>query len=119
MKDLKVFLIASLLSFSIFSQTEENYSTALELIKQGFNDSNASLIHQKFDSNLKTEQAEVNFKTMIDSLHREKGLLQEFEFLMDEDNEKNYLVDFENASMMIIIRLNEAGEISTLKIKEY
>jgi len=119
MKDLKVFLIASLLSFSIFSQTEENYLTTLELIKQGFNDSNASLIHQKFDSDLKASLAEPELKTIIDSLLKEKGLLQEFDFLIDDEKEKNYLIDFENAVMMIIIRLNEAGEISTFKIKEY
>jgi len=45
--------------------------------------------------------------------------LQEFDFLIDDEKEKNYLIDFENAVMMIIIRLNEAGEISTFKIKEY
>ncbi|TCI93574.1 hypothetical protein [Tenacibaculum sp. M341] len=102
-----------------FSQTKEDYKKALDLITKGFNEKNASLIHQKFTPDLKKELQENTFKKTIDSLHTDKGAMSTYELIMEEEKEKNYLVEFENGSMLILIHLSPTGEISMLKIKDY
>jgi len=119
MKNYVIAMLALMLTSSMFSQSEEDYENTLKLIQKSFNENNSSLIHEKFESNLKATLEKVNLEKMIDSLHKEKGSMNSYEFIMEEENEKNYLVDFEYASMLIVLHLTPDGEISTFKITEY
>ncbi len=119
MKNIIVFIFCLFTSVVVFSQTKEDYKNALDLITKGFNENNASLIHQKFTPDLKKELQESVFKKTIDSLHTDKGTMSTYELIMEEEKEKNYLAEFENGSMLILIHLSPTGEISMLKIKDY
>ncbi len=119
MRKIIILLGAVFLSFSIFSQTKEDYKSTLNFVKEAFNKKEGSLIYQKFSSNLKKELQEISFKKMIDSLHGNKGKMSSYELIMEEEKEKNYLVEFDNGTMLILIHLSPKGEISLFNIKDY
>ncbi len=112
--------ILALLSVSLtFSQSDEDYTNTLDFIKESFNEKKTDLIYNKFQADLKTKLEVDSFNKTMDSLYAEKGTMQSYEYLMEEDNEKSFLVDFESASMLMLIYLTPDGEISTFKITEY
>ena len=119
MKKIIIPLFVLFLSISVFSQSENDYKNSLDFVSKSYNEQKPSLIHQKFSTNLKKELPEEVFKKMIDDLYKEKGKTSHYEFLMEEENEKNYLVDFENGSMLLIFFLSEENKISAFKITEY
>ncbi|WP_299835195.1 hypothetical protein [uncultured Tenacibaculum sp.] len=105
--------------FTVFSQSEEDYKKTLELVKKAFNEKKSTLLHAKFDSKLQNELKAQAFAKEIDSLHKDKGKMSTYELIMEEDKEKNYLVEFENGSMLIILYLSPNGAISKFHIKDY
>lgn len=119
MKDYKMFIFVFFIITSIFSQKEDDYINTFELIKKSLNDNSPSLIFNKLDASLKKDTDKAGFEKLIDSLHREKGKMQSYEFLLKEDEVKSYLVEFTNASMLIVLSLNEGGAISVFEIKDY
>ncbi len=119
MKNLITALIVFLCSLSMYSQTEEDYESTLDLISTSFNEKKPSLIYQKFNSDLKKQLEEDVFKKMLDSLSKEKGNISSYEFIMEEGNEKSYLTEFEHASMLILLHLTPDGQISVFSIKDY
>jgi len=118
---MKNYLIPLFILFSttIYSQAEEDYKNKLTLIKEAFNEKKASSLYQKFSSSLKARLEESNFKKMVDSLSTEKGTISSFNFLMDQEKGKNFLVEFENSTMLLFIDLSTNGEIKSFEIKEY
>jgi len=98
MKNYTVPLFVLLFSVSVFSQTQDDYTNTLNLVSKAFNEKKAALIH---------------------SLHNEKGKMSSYDLITDEEREKNYLVEFENSSMLLLINLTKEGQISLFKIKEY
>lgn len=108
-----------LLSAYTYSQSEEDYKNSLDLIQKAFNEKKAFSIYEKFSLDLKTQFKEFDFNKMTDSLFTEKGKISSFDFIMDEEKGKNYLVEFENSSMLMLLSLSPNGQISSLEIKEY
>lgn len=119
MKDYLIFMLALLLTSAVFSQTEEDYEKTLNFIKVNYNENKPSLIYEKFDSEFKVQMQKDQFVKTIDNLRQENGAMQGYEFLIDEEGLKNYLVEFMNASMLIVITLKEEGAITAFEIKEY
>jgi len=119
MNRFKLSLFTILLSTIVFSQSEEDYNSTLELINKAFNQKEASLIHNQFSADLKSSINEASFKKMIDSLYVEKSQLQSIDLLMEDDSEKSYLVDFEKGAMLMLLKLDTNNKISTFKITEY
>ncbi len=118
MKILFTSLCILFFQISIFSQTEDDYKNTLELVKKAFNESNASLIHEKFNDALKSKLKSVAFKKTIDSLQNNKGIISSYELILEEE-ERNYLVEFENGTLLMLLQLTSDGKISTFVIKEY
>lgn len=119
MKNIFIPLLILFITISVSSQTKEDYEHTLKLIQKGFNEKNISLIHQEFASGLKTDLEENVFKKSLDSLYTDKGKISSYELILEEEKEKNYLVEFENGTMLILIHLSTSGKISMLKIKDY
>lgn len=111
--------LALFFSFSILSQTKEDYTNTLKFISTAYNEKNASAIHQKFSSELKQILTQEAFVKRIDSLHNESGNMSSYEFLMEEDQVKNFLVEFEGSSKLLLIYLSPEGQISKFDITEY
>lgn len=122
MKNLIIPLIA-VIFFSAtsegFSQTKEDYNKTLDFISKAYNENNAASIHEKFSESLKKDLEQVSFQKTIDSLHKDKGQMASYELILEEDGEKSFLVEFDYASMLILIHLTPEGEISLFKITDY
>lgn len=119
MKILFISLLTLFLSTSVFSQSEKDYTTTLELIKKALNEKKSSLIHEKLDAKLKGKWNPDKFGKMIDSLHNDKGKMSTYELIMEDEKEKNFLVEFENGSMLVLLYLSKDGKITTFQIKDY
>ncbi len=119
MKRLIISLSALFFYVSVYSQSNEDYESTLKLVSKAFNDKKASLIHQKFSPSLKSNLSEKSFEKTIDSLHNEKGNISSYQLILEDVKEKNYLVEFENGSMLIRIFLSPKSEILMFKIKDY
>ncbi|CAL2089623.1 hypothetical protein [Tenacibaculum sp. 190524A05c] len=119
MKILFTSLCILFFQFSIFSQTEDDYKNTLELVKKAFNEGKATLIHEKFNDALKGKLKPTPFKKTIDSLHNNKGEMSSYELILEEEKERNYLVEFENGTLLMLLHLTSDGKISTFVIKEY
>ncbi|SNR14404.1 hypothetical protein [Tenacibaculum jejuense] len=119
MKVLYSSILVLFISFSVFSQSKEDYKSTLDLVKKAFNEKKSTLLHAKFDSKLQKELEAKAFAKSIDSLHDEKGNISTYELIMEDDKEKNYLVEFENGSMLIVLYLSPNGSISKFHIKDY
>ncbi|WP_075342452.1 hypothetical protein [Tenacibaculum agarivorans] len=119
MKILYISLLLLLFSVAAHSQSEEDYQNALGLVKKAFNEKQATSLYEKFSSSLKGKLKQDAFTKTMDSLHTEKGTLSSYELILEENKERSYLTEFENASMLLLIQLSPEGEISTFTIKEY
>ena len=115
----KVFLIFFLLLATVsFSQTEEDYLNTLEVIKKGLNEGNTSLIYEQFTIDLKSSLEKEGLGKMLDSVRKESGKMQSYDLILAEDTFKNYLVEFESTSLLIVLGIAKEG-ISKLEIKNY
>lgn len=112
-------LFILLFSTSISSQSKEDYSKTLDLISKAFNEKEVSLIHQKFNSNLKSDLKEGALKKNLDSLYKDKGRMSSYELIIEDEESKSYLVEFENSSMLILINLSSDNQITLFKVKDY
>ncbi|WP_299680689.1 hypothetical protein [uncultured Tenacibaculum sp.] len=119
MKILFISILTLFLSTSVFSQSEKDYTTTLELIKKALNEKKSSLIHEKFDAKLKGKWSPDKFGKMVDSLHKDKGKMSTYELIMEDEKEKNFLVEFENGSMLVLLYLSKDGKITSFQIKDY
>lgn len=119
MKNFIIPLWVLLFPVLIFSQTKEDYTQTVALINKAFNDKTPSLIHQKFNSDLKAVIQVEKLDKIFSDLHENEGKMSSYELLMDDKEEKNYLVEFENSSMLLILSLSSENEISKFKITEY
>lgn len=119
MKNVIIVLGLLLCSASVFAQSQEDYLKTVDFINKAFNEKQASLIYEKFNTNLKSKIQKGSFQKSLDSLHAEQGLVSGLELLVDEAAEKNYLIEFENNSLLLVLSLTSVGEISKFKIKEY
>jgi len=119
MNKLIVLLLASFLSISMFSQQSEDYTTLLQLVSKAHNQKEAVLIYDEFDPVLKESLGKEAFFKMMDSLHTEKGTFLNYELILEEDKGKNFLVDFDNGSMLLFIELQPNKKISSFNIKDY
>lgn len=119
MKQLIAVMLILFLSNTVFSQTVDDYENTLQLVRTAYNKKDPSLIYQKFSSSLKKELEEDAFNKMIQNLNKDKGKMLGHELILEEETGKNFLVDFENGSMLLMIHLSSDNQISTFNIKEY
>ncbi len=119
MKNLIVHLLALFFSISLLSQSKEDYKNTLDFISTAYNEKNASVIHQKFSSDLKQKLNQEVFKKRMDSLHSENGKMSSYELILEDEKESSFLVEFEDSSMLLLLYLSPDSQILKFDIKEY
>ena len=116
---MKKLILALFLSTSVFSQTEEDYRYTLDFISKAFNNHKTEAIFQRFNPTLQQNFNETVLKKQLDSLREDKGKMSSYELILKEKEGKNFLVEFENASMLLLINLSSDGKIKKFEIKDY
>ncbi|SED17389.1 Protein of unknown function [Tenacibaculum sp. MAR_2009_124] len=116
---MKKLIFILFLSTSVFSQTEEDYSKTLDFISKAFNEQKTEAIFKKFSLSLQRNFREEVLKEQLDSLLKDKGRISSYELIFKEKGLQNFLVELENASMLLLINLSSDGKIKNFEIKDY
>ncbi|MFY7671933.1 DUF3887 domain-containing protein [Tenacibaculum sp. MEBiC06402] len=117
----KIILSIALLFFVHFcySQTKEDYSSVLNTLKDAFNAKNVDQVYNLFSSDLKSSLSKEKLSQLFKDTHADKGAMGDSELILEEDSSNRYLTDFENASMLIVLKLTSEGKLSVFSIEEY
>lgn len=102
-----------------FSQSDDDYENVLENITTLFNTNKAEEIYNLFS---KEHQATINisdFKKEIEQYAKELGSISSHEFWMEGERGNGYLLEFDKASMVLILKLSPEKKITDFIIQEY
>jgi hypothetical protein len=117
----KIILSIALLFFVqfSFSQTKENYDNVLGSIVKAFNAKSTDQIFDLFTADLQAVLTKQKLSKIIEDTHSEKGVMGNSELILEEESGNSYLTEFENASMLVVLKLSPEGKISNFSIQEY
>lgn len=101
------------------AQTEEDYEQELKKIITSFNDDNFKSIYDLFDPSYQSEITVEDFTKMTQSYSNELGKIVSSEFWMEGERGNCYLLEFNDASMVLIFKLTSDKKITELHIEEY
>ncbi len=102
-----------------FSQTEDDYQKTLTSIAEGYNSKEPQKIFDLFSAELQSTFTLDKVNEFINDNQANKGEMGTSTYLLDEDNCKRYLTEFENSSMVLIICLSADNKITKLLLEEY
>ncbi|WP_299621729.1 hypothetical protein [uncultured Tenacibaculum sp.] len=102
-----------------FSQTDTDYEKQVENITKFINAKDVKSIYDSFTDDFKKETAFDGFEKTILDYHEELGNIGATEFWMEGEQGNCYLLEFEKASMVLILKLTPELKISGFTIDEY
>ncbi|WP_271768027.1 hypothetical protein [Aquimarina algiphila] len=116
----KILCLALFLFLQVsFSQTQEDYQKIINEISEGYNAKDANKIFSVFSADLQSTFTLEKVKTFITDNQTKKGSMGGYTFLIDEDKEKRYLIEFEHSSMILILGLSKDNKITKFTLEEY
>ncbi|WP_299677707.1 DUF3887 domain-containing protein [uncultured Tenacibaculum sp.] len=117
----KMICIILLLCFSqvSFSQADADYEKLVEKVTNLINTKDVKSIYNLFSETLKKENSLENFEKSILAYQEELGKITSTEFWMEGELGNCYLLEFEQASMVLIVKLLPDNKISVFNIEEY
>lgn len=119
MKKVICTLIMLSLTFTSFSQTEKDYDNLVDKITTHVNAKDAKSIYALFTKTLQQEIKPEIFEKEILAYQAELGKITSTEFWMEGEQGYCYLLEFEKASMVLIIKATPDQKITGFKIDEY
>jgi len=117
MKKITLLLLLSI-CFS-FTQTEDSYKMTINKIADAYNAKDAKIIYNLFTPELQTTFTMDKVESFIADNQAAKGIMGEHSFLLEEEGAKRYLVEFENASTILVLKLSSENLIHSLSLEEY
>jgi len=102
-----------------FTQAEDSYKTTITKIADAYNAKDADQIFGLFSPELQSSFTLKKVQAFITANHEKKGMMGTSSFLMDDDGNKRYLTEFDNASIILILALSTDNKITQLKLEEY
>lgn len=119
MKKLLCFLVALIITNSIFAQTE-NYKTAITNFKANYNADKYEEIFNSFSREMKQALPIEKTKAFLASLKNQSGKIENMEFInYQQGTYANYKTKFEKAELAVNISLDAQNQINGLFIKPY
>jgi len=113
-------VIVLLCSFHFsFAQTEDDYTKFVETIINYINTKDAKSIHGLFSSELQSNLAITTLEKNIENYHSELGSIHSSEFMIEGERGFCYLLEFDNASMVLIIKLTPEKKLTEFTFEEY
>jgi hypothetical protein len=112
-----ILLICLLISLCCFSQNEQiEYKDVSSKFQTNYNNSNYELIHEMFDTVMKTFLSQKKTADFLDSVRSNFGSIKKMEFCGINNTAHIYRTTFERAIGDICIKLNNDNQISGLFI---
>ena len=112
-----ILMICLLISLFSFSQNEQiEYKDVSSKFQTNYNNSNYELIHETFDTVMKTFLSQKKTADFLDSVRSEFGSIKKMEFCDINNTAHVYRTTFEKGIGDIFIRLNNDNQISCLFI---
>ncbi len=111
-------VLLSFLQFG-FSQTDSDYEKIIATISNGYNIKDANKIFDIFSAELQSTFTLDKVKNFITDNQNSKGAMGESVFLLEEDGNRRYLAEFDNASSVLILGLNSDNKIKIFALEEY
>ncbi|WP_157730194.1 DUF3887 domain-containing protein [Tenacibaculum jejuense] len=102
-----------------FAQTDADYEKLVEKITDLINTKDIKSIYDLFSEPLKKENSFENFEKSILGYQEELGKITSTEFWMEGELGNCYLLEFEQASMVLIVKLLSDNKISVFNVEEY
>ncbi|WP_299223818.1 hypothetical protein [uncultured Aquimarina sp.] len=102
-----------------FTQTEDSYQMTITKISNAYNAKDANKLFELFSSDLQSSFTLDKVQSFIADNQAKKGTIGESSFLVDDEGTKRYLVEFENASTILILKLSSDNKITQLSLEEY
>ncbi len=102
-----------------FSQTDSDYQNALITISKAFNSKDSNTLFASFSSELQSTFVLEKVNDFLNENYEAKGTMGEFTLLVEDDDGRRYLTEFENASSVIFIVLSQDKKITKFAIEEY
>lgn len=102
-----------------FSQTDTDYESFVENITKAINTKEVKSVYELFTSDLKKEIPAEEFEKVVLNYQKELGQITSTEFWMEGELGNCYLLEFEKASMVLILKLTPEKKISVCTIEEY
>lgn len=117
----KVICIFLLLCINLasFSQTDSDYKKLVEKVTKFINSQDIKSVYELFSDNLKKENSFENLRKTILNHQKELGKITSTEFWMEGELGNCYLLEFEQATMVLIVKLLPENKISVFNIEEY
>ncbi len=101
------------------SQTDDDYDQELKKISTSFNNKDFKSIYTSFDASYQSTNPEADFIKMMGDYFSELGQIASSEFWMEGEAGNCYLLEFDNASMVLILKLSADKKITQFTIDEY
>ncbi|MBW1295153.1 hypothetical protein [Aquimarina litoralis] len=115
----KIILLLLVCSCFSFLQTEDSYKMTVTKIADAYNAKDADQIFGLFAADLQSSFTLDKVKTFITDNHAKKGMMGSSAFLMDDEGNKRYLMEFDNSSTILILGLSTDNKITKLELEEY
>lgn len=115
----KITLLLLVCICSSFIQTEDSYKMTVTKITDAYNAKDADQIFGLFSSELQSSFTLDKVKSFITDNHSKKGKMGSSSFLMDDEGNKHYLMEFDNSSTILILGLSTDNKITELALEEY
>ena len=115
----KITLLLLLTICFSFTQTEDSYKMTVTKITDAYNAKDAKMMFNLFSADLQSTFTVDKVQSFINDNQSKKGAMGEVAFLVDDENSKRYLVEFENSSTILILGLSSENKITQLSLEEY
>ncbi len=119
MKNSFLLSIALLCSFLSFSQTKTDYESKVTEVIKFLNEKNPEKVYDLFSDDFKSNRKQDEFSDVMKALVNENGSISTAELILEETEAFQYLVEFENSSKLLLLKLSPELKISKFSIEEY
>lgn len=100
-----------------FAQTDEDYGTTVQVIIEGIKNNDAQKVFDLFSDELKGTLSIEKLQEIIAGNIKEYGTPSEFDFMMDDNGLKRYLVQTDIDSFMVDVSLSKDLKITKFQIE--
>ncbi|CAM1355183.1 MULTISPECIES: hypothetical protein [Tenacibaculum] len=112
-------LLFFFLSQISYSQTENDYTEVITNLRKSYNLKDSKKIFESFSSDLKTTFTLDKVKHFIEDYHKSAGIMGSSSFLIDDNDAKRFLTEFDHNSLLLIIGISPNKKITKLILDDY